>query len=333
MSENNSFEKIKLKHIDYDYYKILGIDKTANIIDIKKKYRSLLAKFHPDKLKNLSSAESDLKAEQYLLIRTAGEILTNPEKKTFYDMEKKVIFNKDFLNQKQSFENFTSLQFNENTEEKKNQALLEFKKNCEQVNLQKGYNLKLEVKLDSKNMQSHIMDLQAQRDTESIEFTKSNIFNEEQFNHEVFNKKFNQSKSKEEAIKRKQIEKGEITVYDDKFTAYNDINIGNFIGVNDDYGNLYSNDNFKDSTVFTKTHPNAKTNSDSDSDSDSDVNSDSYGDSNFEESLFIKSKLTEKDYEQILAERLAFEANIKNMNLNDYKSPLEDQFSISRDFN
>ena len=32
MSEDKSFEKIQSKNNNYDYYKILGVDKTANII-------------------------------------------------------------------------------------------------------------------------------------------------------------------------------------------------------------------------------------------------------------------------------------------------------------
>jgi curved DNA-binding protein CbpA len=345
MSEDNSFEQNQSKQNDYDYYKILGVSKSANIIDIKKRYRSLLAKFHPDKLKNLSKSESEEKAEHYLLIRTAGEILTNQEKKTFYDMETKVIFNKDFLKQKQSFEKFASLQDIENTDAKKSLARIEFQRNIDHTNLSKGYNSKLDTKLDLGMMHSQVMDLQAQRDTESIEFTKSNIFNEQTFNQEIFNKKFNHVKAKEEAQKKKQIERGEIMIYEDKFTAYNDVNTGNFISVNDDYGNLYSNDNFKDSTLFTKTYPNNNTNlsstsstsSTSDEDEqdeiiDIDNSSDDSGD-DFEEKLFPQTKLTERDYEQILAERFAFEENISTMNINDYKSPLEDQFSISRDFN
>jgi curved DNA-binding protein CbpA len=340
MSEDKSFEKLQSKTNNYDYYKILGVDKTANIIDIKKKYRTLLAKFHPDKLKNLSKSESESKAEQYLLIRTAGEILTNQQKKTFYDMETKVIFNKDFLKQKQSFDQFSSLQDIENTPEKKSLARIEFQKTVKEKNT--------DSKLDQSMMNSQVIDLQAQRDTESIEFTKSNIFNEQDFNQEIFNKKFNHAKAKEEAYKKKQIERGEIIVYEDKFTAYNDDNTSNFISVNDDYGNLYSNDNFKDSTLFTKTYLNnnndlsSSSTSDDDEDEDEDDDNDGIVDidnssddsgDDFEEKLFPKSKLTETDYEKIIAERLAFESNIRTMNINDYKSPMDDQFSISRDFN
>jgi len=321
---------MKSKHTDYDYYKILGVDKSASILDIKKKYRSLLAKFHPDKLKNLSSAESDTKAEQYLLIRTAGEILTNQDKKKFYDIERKVNFNKDFLNQKQSFEEFLSLQNLENTAEKKSLAQIEFIKNCNETNLQKGYRPELLEKLDVHDMQSHIVDLNAQRESEEIEFTKSNIFNGEEFDKDKFNELFTQAKIKEDRLIKKQIEKGEIMVYDDKFTAYNDINTNNYIGVNDDYGNLYSNDNFKDTNLFTKMHNNTNNfNLDSGSSSEEEVEEITYTVPIADTKL---TKLTEQDFERILNERRMFENTVSTMTINDYKSPLDDQFSISRDF-
>ena len=64
-SENNNDEKEhkkdkkssdvkKLEKNGFDYYKVLGIDKDASISDIQKKSRKLLAKYHPDKYKDLS---------------------------------------------------------------------------------------------------------------------------------------------------------------------------------------------------------------------------------------------------------------------------------------
>jgi molecular chaperone DnaJ len=63
-----------------DYYKILGVDKNSSQDEIKKAYRKIAMKYHPDRNPNNKQAESMFKeaAEAY-------EILSNPEKKSNYD--------------------------------------------------------------------------------------------------------------------------------------------------------------------------------------------------------------------------------------------------------
>jgi len=63
-----------------DYYDILGIDKNASAAEIKKAYRKMAIKFHPDKNPDDKDAESKFKeaAEAY-------EILSNADKKAKYD--------------------------------------------------------------------------------------------------------------------------------------------------------------------------------------------------------------------------------------------------------
>lgn len=63
-----------------DYYEILGVSKTAAPEEIKKAYRMLAIKFHPDKNPNDPTAEENFKeaAEAY-------EVLSNPEKRQRYD--------------------------------------------------------------------------------------------------------------------------------------------------------------------------------------------------------------------------------------------------------
>lgn len=63
-----------------DYYKILGVDKNATKEDIKKAYRKLAMKYHPDKTKGDSSAE-----EKFKSINEANEVLSDPEKRKKYD--------------------------------------------------------------------------------------------------------------------------------------------------------------------------------------------------------------------------------------------------------
>jgi len=63
-----------------DYYKILGINKTASDKDIKKAYRKLARKYHPDLNPNNKEAEKKFKQ-----INEANEVLSNPENRKKYD--------------------------------------------------------------------------------------------------------------------------------------------------------------------------------------------------------------------------------------------------------
>ncbi len=63
-----------------DYYKILGIDRTASPETIKKAYRKLAIKYHPDHNKGDAAAESKFKD-----INEAYAVLRDPEKKQQYD--------------------------------------------------------------------------------------------------------------------------------------------------------------------------------------------------------------------------------------------------------
>lgn len=63
-----------------DYYKILGVDKKATQAEIKKAYRGLAKKFHPDKNKGDKQAE-----EKFKDVSEAYEVLGDEEKRKQYD--------------------------------------------------------------------------------------------------------------------------------------------------------------------------------------------------------------------------------------------------------
>jgi curved DNA-binding protein len=63
-----------------DYYKILGVDKAASPDDIKKAFRKLAVKYHPDKNPNDKIAEDKFKE-----ISEANDVLSNPDKRKRYD--------------------------------------------------------------------------------------------------------------------------------------------------------------------------------------------------------------------------------------------------------
>lgn len=67
--------------MDYkDYYKVLGVDKKASQDEIKKAFRKLAVKYHPDKNKDNKAAE-----EKFKLVNEANEVLSDPEKRKKYD--------------------------------------------------------------------------------------------------------------------------------------------------------------------------------------------------------------------------------------------------------
>ncbi len=64
----------------HDYYKILGVDRQASEKDIRKAYRQLARKFHPDVNPGDKSAE-----EKFKEINEAYEVLSDKEKRSKYD--------------------------------------------------------------------------------------------------------------------------------------------------------------------------------------------------------------------------------------------------------
>jgi len=63
-----------------DYYKVLGVDRKVSAEDIKKAYRKLAIKYHPDK--NAGNKEAE---EKFKEINEANEVLSDPEKRKKYD--------------------------------------------------------------------------------------------------------------------------------------------------------------------------------------------------------------------------------------------------------
>ena len=63
-----------------DYYKTLGVERTATQDEIKKAYRKLAMKYHPDKNPGDKKAEDKFKD-----INEAQEVLSDPQKRARYD--------------------------------------------------------------------------------------------------------------------------------------------------------------------------------------------------------------------------------------------------------
>src|SRR5579884_2956269 len=63
-----------------DFYEVLGVSRTASADEIKRAYRSLARKHHPDVADNKAEAEHRFKE-----INEAYEVLSDPQKRAQYD--------------------------------------------------------------------------------------------------------------------------------------------------------------------------------------------------------------------------------------------------------
>src|SRR5574344_882583 len=66
--------------MEQDYYQTLGVENTATADEIKKAYRKLALKYHPDRNPGNKEAE-----EKFKEVSLAYEVLSNPEKRSQYD--------------------------------------------------------------------------------------------------------------------------------------------------------------------------------------------------------------------------------------------------------
>ena len=63
-----------------DYYEVLGVSKSATDAEIKKAYRKLAMKYHPDYNPGDKNAE-----EKFKEVNEANEVLSDPKKRQMYD--------------------------------------------------------------------------------------------------------------------------------------------------------------------------------------------------------------------------------------------------------
>ena len=90
-----------------NYYDALGVEKTASQADIKKAYRKLALKHHPDKNQGDESA-----AERFKLVNEAYSVLGDPDQRLKYDREEREAAEQEFAFQGNPFETRHASGFN-----------------------------------------------------------------------------------------------------------------------------------------------------------------------------------------------------------------------------
>ncbi|EUD69566.1 DnaJ like subfamily B member 4 [Plasmodium inui San Antonio 1] len=73
-----------MKEKEMDYYSVLGVPRDATEDDIKKAYRKLALKWHPDK--HLDENDKNAAEEKFKTISEAYDVLSDPDKRKTYDL-------------------------------------------------------------------------------------------------------------------------------------------------------------------------------------------------------------------------------------------------------
>ena len=76
-----------------DYYKILGVEKNATEKEIKKAYRKLALKYHPDRVNHQADRGGDETAKKFKEISEAYQVLSDQQKRAQYDQFGQTDFN------------------------------------------------------------------------------------------------------------------------------------------------------------------------------------------------------------------------------------------------
>lgn len=239
-----------------DVYKIMGLNPDDPQELVRKRCNEKLAKYHPDKigpiLKKIPleqrAKEKKRLDMQYKLVKEAYGILHDPQKRKFYDLQKKTIDSKNFVNQKKSFDDFIKLQDSEINENTKKNAADNFRLKFFDLDNKHGFNREklTEKALDKKELEKKMSDLVMSRESQEIECTPEKLFEGDRFDPVSFNKAFMRRKKIEEKKKQKESDPNRaLTLWGGVGAAFDEGLTGSssYVPVTNNYDDLYASDN------------------------------------------------------------------------------------------
>ncbi len=206
--------EINFDEIKYNLYEILAVPNDCSESKIKKAYRKLIIKFHPDK-------NNIIDEEIYNHLTLANQILTNCDLRSKYDeWLKNCNQNNEFYDLKKNYKSSKDKVFNY---ESKDEAKLSFHEKNKLLNDKHGY----DPNFESKPILSKYKDKQNEL---GIKFEYEKVKNEKDFNSK-FSKKKNEEINCQEIIKSQ-----------NEITEFNDSNFGFDYSSVENYDLLYTDD-------------------------------------------------------------------------------------------
>ena len=262
-----------------DYYKIIGAAPTDSQNAIKTMCREKLMLYHADKLPpNLDLKEKKKYETYYNLVYEAQNILKDPKKRKYYDLQRKTIHNKDFAKQKSTFKDFIKLQESEISDQSRESAQLKYDLAQEQLNKKHNFKSK-DAQLPGMQKQEtdkKLQDLMLQRDSQDCEYQPRNKFEGRSFDIRDFNRNWEKMK-KHEAKKGKNKDTDTSVIQWEGIGAANDVGLGgneNFISVDNDYEDIYSTNKINSTNYSSVLSDNSEEESVSSAETNSDIDVD-----------------------------------------------------------
>ncbi len=170
---NSNFNQINFNKLEYNLYELLGLQENCSIEDVKKQYRKIIKKFHPDK--------TELEEKIYLNINIAYKILSHKNTKESYNEWLHMNLN-DFNNLKASFK---SNKIEDYFPKDKKEASIGFSRDSEILLKRHGT-----INVDNRNFNIRCKDKKVERENIRLP-NRENFRNTDHFNNDFENKKIN----------------------------------------------------------------------------------------------------------------------------------------------